>query len=80
MNFGTIILDQSMETRQNYAIQILTALLFTLKPKIFLKIFLMLLRNGLIRLTDKNDKRPLAIGKNKRPLAIGKKKKSTWSF
>ena len=39
----------------------------------------MLLRNGLIRLTDKNDKRPLAIGKNKRPLAIGKKK-STWSF
>ena len=37
MNFGTIILDQSMETRQNYAIQILTALLFTLKPNIFFK-------------------------------------------
>ena len=31
MNFGTIILDQSMETKQNYAIQILTALLFSLK-------------------------------------------------
>ena len=51
MNFGTIILYQSMETRQNYDIQILAILLFTLKPKIFLKIFLMMLRNGLIRLT-----------------------------
>ena len=30
---------------------ILTALLITLKPKIFLKIFLMMLRNGLIHLT-----------------------------
>ena len=46
MNFGTIIFYQSMETGQNYATQILTALLFTLKPKIFLKIFLMILRNG----------------------------------
>ena len=36
---------------QNYAIQILIALLFTLKPKIFLKIFLMMLRDGMIRLT-----------------------------
>ena len=36
---------------QNYAIQILIALLFTLKPKIFLKIFLVMLKNGLIRLT-----------------------------
>ena len=35
---------------QNYAIQILIALLFTLKPKIFLKIFLMMLRDGLIHL------------------------------
>ena len=51
MNFGTIILYQSMETEQNYAIQILIALLFTLKPKIFLKIFLMILRNVLIYLT-----------------------------
>ena len=51
--FGTIILYQSIETEQNYAIQILTALLFILKPKIFLKIFLMMLRNGLICLTMK---------------------------
>ena len=50
MNFGKITLDQSIEARQNHAIQILTALLFTLKPKIFLKIFLMMLRDGLIHL------------------------------
>ena len=51
INFGIIILAQSMEARKNYAIQILIALLFTLKPKIFLKIFLIMLRNGLICLT-----------------------------
>ena len=37
-----------------------------LDVRFFLKIFLMMLRNGLIRLTDKNDKRPLPIGKNKK--------------
>ena len=51
MNFGTIILTQIMETEQNFATQILIALLFTLKPKIFLEIFLMILKDGLIRLT-----------------------------
>ena len=51
MNFGTIILCQSMETEQSYVIQMLIALLFILKLKTFLKIFLMMLRNGLIRLT-----------------------------
>ena len=49
--FGTIIFYQSMETRQNYAIQIPTALRFTLKLKIFLKTFLMMLKNDLTRLT-----------------------------
>ena len=43
--------DYSIETMQNYVIQILIVLLFTLKLKIFLKIFLMMLKNGLIRLT-----------------------------
>ena len=51
MNFGTIILTQIMETEQNFVTQILIALLFTLKPKIFLEIFLMILKDGLIRLT-----------------------------
>ena len=45
------ILDQNMETRQNYAIQILIVLILTLKPKIFLKIFPMMLRDGLRHLT-----------------------------
>ena len=51
MNFGMIIFNQSMEAEQNYAMQILTALLFTLKPKIFLKIFLLMLKDGLIDVT-----------------------------
>ena len=49
--FVWTILDQSMDTRQNCAIQIRIALLFTLKQKIFLKMFLMMLRDGLIHLT-----------------------------
>ena len=51
MNFGTVILYQSIKTEQNHIIQILIALLFTLKPNIFLKIFPMMLRDGLIHLT-----------------------------
>ena len=47
--YNHIILKYGEE--QNYAIQILIALLFTLKPKIFLKIFLVMLKNGLTRLT-----------------------------
>ena len=37
--------------RAKLVTQILIVLLFTLKPKIFLKIFLMMLKNGLIHLT-----------------------------
>ena len=51
MNFGMIKLTQSIEIEQNFATQILIALLFTLKLNIFLKIFLMMLRNGSILLT-----------------------------
>ena len=51
MNFGMTILIQSRETEQNLVTRILIALLFTLKPKILLKIFLMMLKDGLIRLT-----------------------------
>ena len=51
INFGMIISAQSMETRQNYAIQILIVLLLTLKLKIFLKTFPIMLRDGLIHLT-----------------------------
>ena len=51
MNFGLTILIQSRETEQNLVTRMLIALLFTLKPKILLKIFLMMLKDGLIRLT-----------------------------
>ena len=51
MNFGTVILYQSIKTEQNHVIQILIALLFTLKPNIFLKIFPMIMRDGSIHLS-----------------------------
>ena len=37
MNFGMIILNRNIKTEQNYVTWILTALLFILKLKIFLK-------------------------------------------
>ena len=66
MNFGMTILDQSMETNQNYAIQILIVLLLTLKPNIFENI-----SNDVEKWFDtsnyeKSDKRPLPVGKNKK--------------
>ena len=45
-----ITLSQRIEIEQNYVIPILIALLFILKLKIFLKIFLMILRHGMLRL------------------------------
>ena len=76
MNFGMIILKQSIKTEQNYAIWILTALLFMLKLKIFTKILPIMLKNGSKYLTDECnsvedgcnfiDERPLPIGKNKK--------------
>ena len=65
MNFDMIILTQSMDTEQNFGTQIPTALLFALKPQIFLKIFLMMFRDGVIRQTMMQ-MIPLPIGKNKK--------------
>ena len=67
MNFGTTILGKIMETEQNFVTRILIALLFTLKPKIFFED----ISNDVERWFDtsnydKNDKRPLPIGKNKK--------------
>ena len=42
---------QKYRDEQNFVTRILIVLLFTLKQKIFLKIFLVMLRNGMIRLT-----------------------------
>ena len=68
-----IILAQSMETRQNYAIQILITLLFTLKRNIFFED----ISNDVKRWFDmsncnKNDKRPLLIGMNEKVPSIFK--------
>ena len=67
MNFCMIILNQSIKRMQNCAIWILIALLLTFLLKIFLKILVMMLSHGMIRLiVIKNDKRPLPTGKNKK--------------
>ena len=67
MNFGMAILTQSMETGQNFVTRILTALLFTLKPKIFFED----IPNDVEKWFDtsnydKNDKRSFPIDKNKK--------------
>ena len=65
MNFGATILAQSTETRQNFVTRILTAVLFLLKPKSFLKIDDLEGRFDTSNY-DKNNKRPILIGKNKK--------------
>ena len=64
MNLGITILNQSMETKQNFVTQILIVLLFTLKPKLFFED----IPNDVERWFDTsnyNDKRPLLIRKHK---------------
>ena len=52
-----ITLNQNMKTEQNYVTWILTALLFKLKLKIFIKTLLMILENCLTHLTIMEMKR-----------------------
>ena len=71
MNFGMITLSLNMEIKQDYVIWILTALLDILKQKIFPKILLVMLNDGLIhRIMIKKDNRPLPIGKNKKVIGL----------
>ena len=68
MNFGMIILNQNIEIRQNCAIQILIALLFTLRLKILRPKDI---SDDIERWFEtsnynENDKIPLPIGKNKK--------------
>ena len=51
MNFGMITLSQSINRKQNYATWILTVLLFILKPKIFMKTLLQMLKIDLTHQT-----------------------------
>ena len=66
MNFGMIILNQSIKKKQSYVTWILTALLFVSKLRIFTKILLKILINDY----DKNDNRPLPIGINKKLIGM----------
>ena len=50
-DFGMVTLNQSMKIEKNYVTLMLTVLLFILKLKIFMKILLMMLKDGLIHLT-----------------------------
>ena len=73
MNFGMITLNRNIKTMQNYVTQILTALLFILKLKIFIKTLLMMLRNWFDTFNyDESDERPFPIGKSKKVIALFK--------
>ena len=57
MNFDMIILNKSIERMQNYVTWILTALLFILKLKIFMKMLQMMMKKDylihqVMKLTD----------------------------
>ena len=72
MNFGIIILNQSIETMQNYATCIQIVLLFTLKLKIFMKE----IANDLENISDTSNyeaNRPLPTGKNKKAIGLMKR-------
>ena len=61
-----IILAESMETEQNFVTEILIVLLLILKPKIFFEDISNDVKKWFDTSSyDKNDKRPLPIGKNK---------------
>ena len=51
IDFGMITLNQSIKIKQSYVTWILTALLFILKLKIFMKTLLMVLKNVFTHLT-----------------------------
>ena len=65
MNFGMITLNQNIETEQNNVKWILTALLFILKLKIFMKIIADDEEKWFDTANyDEHNNRPLLIGKN----------------
>ena len=72
INLGMIILNQNMETQQNYVILIVTVLLFSLKLKFYKDIDNDVERWFDASNFDENDERPLLIGKNKKVLDLFK--------
>ena len=71
MNFGMMILNQSISKMENYVTWILTALLLILKLKMFMKILQIMLKKDLIyqimKLLDL-----LPTGKNKKVIGLMK--------
>ena len=66
MNFGMIILNQSLKTIEDDVTWIQTVLLFTLKLKMFMKI---------LQMTSNYEvNRPLSTGKNKKVIGLMKDK------
>ena len=72
MNFGIIILNQSIKTMQNYATCIQIVLLFILKLKIFMKEIANYLEN-ISGTSNYEANRPLPTGKNKKAIGLMKR-------
>ena len=71
MNLGMIIVNQSIQTMQNYAIWIQIVLLFILKLKIFIKVLLIILKNDFDTSNySTENKRPLPRGMNNRVIGV----------
>ena len=77
--FGMITLNQNIKTEQNCVTRILTALLFILKLKIFIKTLLMTLKWFDTSNYSKDDNRPLPIGWKIMKEFVGLRAK-TWAY
>ena len=73
MNFGMIILSQSIKTMQNYVRCIQTALSLILKQKISMKILLIMLKKK-FDTSNYEINRPLPKGNNKKVIGLMKDK------
>ena len=71
MNFGMISLNQSTETKQNYATWIMTALLFIIKPNIFYEDIANDVKEW-FDTSNYDNNRPIPIGKNKKVIGLFK--------
>ena len=72
MNFDMIIWNQNIKTMQNYVIWTLTALLFILKPKNFIKILIANDAKGRYDTSNYKVDRPLPKGMNKKVIGLMK--------
>ena len=73
MSFGVIMLNQNMNTMQNYVIWTQIALLFALKLKMFMKILHVILKKDLVHQIMKSIG-PLPEGKSTKAIRLMKDK------